>query len=121
MRDPLPVSVGKADRDTCGFCGEVLPDDDDQWIFVEVLSGNPDSARFFYASFCSPAHAAEWFRRPLPDPEPGPVMPYRDSIGERLTVIAIGGLVVWVAALTLIGGWTVLRWIWHSLARAPRW
>jgi hypothetical protein len=114
VRDPLPVSVAGADTDSCDFCGEVLPDDDDEWIFVEVLSGNPDSARYVYASFCSPAHAAEWFRQPLPDPEPGPAGPYRASIAERLAVIAIGGLVVWVTLLGMIGLWTVIQRIWHS-------
>lgn len=113
MRDPLLMGVDRADRDTCDFCGEVLPDDDDEWVFVEVLAGSPDSGRYFDASFCSLAHAAEWFRRPLPDPRPAPVKAYRASIAERLAVIAIGALFVWVAALTGIGLWTVIRWIWH--------
>ncbi|HEX5120383.1 MAG TPA: hypothetical protein VFW65_34815 [Pseudonocardiaceae bacterium] len=108
------MSVAKADRDTCGFCGEVLPDDDGEWIFVEVLAGSPDNARYVDASFCSRAHAAEWFRQPFPDPGPGPVKRHRASIADRLSVIAIGALVVWMALLALIGLWTVIRWIWHS-------
>lgn len=89
MGDPLPVSVAGADRQS---------------------RQRPVRRRLF----CSQAHAAEWFRQPLPDPVPGPAKRHRASIADRLPVIAIGAVVVWMALLALIGLWTVIRWLWHS-------
>ena len=68
-----------------------------------------DGIDFLDVDFCSQQHAADWLRRPLP--EPVPATPYKMTWRDRVAASAVGLSFGLVAALATLGLWTALRFI----------
>lgn len=105
---PIPA----ADAAPCTLCGRPWTELDggSRWLHLEVTHGDHrEGLHYLDADFCSQEHAAEWLDRPLPEPEPE--VPYRMSRRGRLTGAAVGLAGGGIAALTVLGLVTAVRWV----------
>ncbi|MBN1092311.1 hypothetical protein JKP75_06865 [Blastococcus sp. TML/M2B] len=96
---------------TCDLCGGAL--DAEDWaateLRVEVSREEDGELRYWVADFCTQEHAAEWFRRPLPSPQPpAPIeqSPWRD----RAEAAGCFGALTAVLLLVVVGAWNVVEW-----------
>jgi hypothetical protein len=101
---------------TCASCGRqcVEVDGGRGWFHLEVTREEPvDDLHWWEVDFCSQAHAADWFARPLPSPirETGEPRPRTGAdrwadLGCLLTfslALALIGLGLWTAGRFLVG------------------
>jgi hypothetical protein len=82
--------------------------DAEGWLYLEIHLSGPEPIR---REFCSPDHAADWFRLPLPDPELEHGEPGKTTAGDRLFQAGCLLLFLWAAATMLIGSWAAVRWL----------
>jgi hypothetical protein len=77
------VEAGPEQAADCGVCGRSVDEVDGgaDWLHIEVTRADP--AEFFYATFCTQAHAADWLTRQLPAPAP-PAQAVKGLVVERL-------------------------------------
>ena len=99
-----------ASTPACEVCGrEWSPEDESKdWLGLEI----DHSGGRIYAAFCSPAHAQDFFARPLPKPPPGPAaLPL--ATGERLMILGVGGLAVIAFSIFVFGLVVLVRVALH--------
>lgn len=93
----VPVA---ASPPACHVCGrEWSPEEETpDWLGLEI----DHSGGRIFAAFCSPAHAQDFFGRPLPKPSPEvPAPPL--AAGERAMILGVGGLAVVAFGIFLFG------------------
>ncbi|RBY95521.1 hypothetical protein DQ237_13390 [Blastococcus sp. TF02-8] len=100
---------------TCDLCGGIVPPGDGpQGVGLEVSGAGPEGEWAYWdVWFCSQQHAAEWLGRPLPPPPSPDGASPSTTWGDRAAATGCVLLVLWVLALTLVGAWTVVRFLLH--------
>jgi hypothetical protein len=102
------VEVGPEQSVNCAVCGRPVDEVDggaDQ-LHLEVTRADP--AEFFYATFCTQAHAADWLSRPLPAPAP-PAQAVKGLGLEPLYATLFVFSAIWALGLMGLGAYALVR------------
>ncbi len=97
---------------TCALCGQRCLDVDRGrgWFHLEVTREEPvDDLHWWEVDFCSQAHAAEWFARPLPSPVRADGQPPGRTAADRWAEAGCFALAALVVVLIGLGAWTAGR------------
>jgi hypothetical protein len=107
------VDLEADDAVRCDVCGRPVVEVDGgrDSLFVEITRGDPGRpAEFLDAAFCTQAHAAEWFSRPLPAPSPPRVhVPGGWQGVERLYAVVFVFCAFWAVGLMALGSYALVR------------
>jgi hypothetical protein len=97
---------------TCALCGRACVEVDGGrgWFHLEVTREEPvDDLHWWEVDFCSQAHAAEWFGRPLPSPIRGDGEPRARTSADRWEDAGCFAVFSVMVVLLLLGTWTAVR------------
>jgi hypothetical protein len=99
---------------TCALCEQRCTEVDGGrgWFHLEVTREEPvDDLHWWEVDFCSQAHAAEWFSRPLPSPSSGSGDVSETTWSDRLAMAGCFAVFVLLAVLSVVGTWTAGRFV----------
>ena len=96
----------------CALCGQpcAYVDGGVGWLHLEVTREEPvEDVHWWEVDFCSQAHAAEWFSRPLPSPLRGDGTRPERTAKDRLIDAGCLAAFVCLVLLLALGTWTAVR------------